>query len=203
MRAIGFVAFVSGLIAAAPMSAADQTIIESFSVTIPNSVVPDSLQHNAIFSTTPFPLFAPTTGTLDAVRATISGSISVASLVENPDVIIGLLGFSQENNIDSTEVQSGMMIDLSLSGEDINPLNYIGVGNGELTVQVRSADVSTPNTSVINSDGPLSGSITYTYALPTATPAVPESSTWTMMALGFTGLALAGYRARKGVAIAA
>lgn len=96
MRAIGFAAFVSGLIAAAPMSVADQTIIELFSVTIPNSVVPDSLHHNAQFSATPFPLFAPTTGTLDAVSATISGSISVASLVENQDVMIGLIGFSQE-----------------------------------------------------------------------------------------------------------
>ena len=96
-----------------------------------------------------------------------------------------------------------MMIDSDLSGEDIDPFNYIGVGNGELAVIIMSSDVSTPNTAVINGDGPLSGSITYTYALPTATPAVPELSTWTMMAFGFTGLAFAGYRARNGVAIAA
>ena len=39
------------------------------------------------------------------------------------------------------------------------------------------------------------GSITYTSA--------PEPSTWAMMGLGFAGLAFAGYRARKSVAIAA
>jgi hypothetical protein len=35
------------------------------------------------------------------------------------------------------------------------------------------------------------------------TPTVPELSTWAMMGLGFVGLAFAGYRARKSVAIAA
>jgi hypothetical protein len=35
-------------------------------------------------------------------------------------------------------------------------------------------------------------------------PAVPEPSTWAMMALGFAGLAFAGYRrSRKGAAFAA
>jgi hypothetical protein len=58
-----------------------------------------------------------------------------------------------------------------------------------------------PNTTVLKSDGPLTGSVTYTYALPTGALPVPEPATWTMMLVGFVGLGYAGYRqTRKGQA---
>jgi hypothetical protein len=52
--------------------------------------------------------------------------------------------------------------------------------------------VDPPNTGLIESNGPLTGSITYTYTLPTLTLAVPETSTWAMMLLGFAGLLALG-----------
>ena len=58
MRVIGFAAIVSGLIAAAPISAAAETIIESFSLTVPPSVVPSNVSNPvnfAMISSTPFP----------------------------------------------------------------------------------------------------------------------------------------------------
>jgi hypothetical protein len=65
MRAASIAAIATALIATAPISAAaGQVITESFSVTIPNSVVPDNALEVTQFDTTPFPLFAPATGTL-------------------------------------------------------------------------------------------------------------------------------------------
>ncbi len=55
------------------------------------------------------------------------------------------------------------------------------------TLSFTSNDVGSPY-------GPVIGGVTI---------AVPEPSTWAMMGLGFAGLGLAGYRARKSVAIAA
>jgi hypothetical protein len=69
MRAIDFAAIVSGLIAAAPISAAaDQTITETFNLTVPPAVVLSIASNPFNFTaigSTPFPLFDPTIGTLD------------------------------------------------------------------------------------------------------------------------------------------
>ena len=55
------------------------------------------------------------------------------------------------------------------------------------------------NTGVIESNAPLTGSITYTYTPPTKTLAAPEPSTLAMMLFGFAGLGYVGYRrARAG-----
>jgi PEP-CTERM motif len=43
----------------------------------------------------------------------------------------------------------------------------------------------------------------YDYVGGGITLAVPEPSTWAMMALGFAGLGFAGYRKRSGVPVAA
>ena len=55
------------------------------------------------------------------------------------------------------------------------------------TLSFTSNDVNSPY-------GPVIGGVTV---------AIPEASTWAMMGLGFAGLALAGNRTRKSVAIAA
>jgi hypothetical protein len=196
MRTIDAVAIIAGLIASAPISAcADQTIIESFSLTIPPLVVPTTdFGQSAMFSTTPFPLFAPTSGTLDSVSAVISGALTAASIAENPSVKIGLFSpqFSHGGilpiDIEDYNIIPPGMIDLSLSGKPIND-PFEGTGNGELILFVGTVDP--PNTTVIQSDGPLTGSITYLYS-PTLTASAPEMSTWAMMLIGFAGLAFLG-----------
>jgi hypothetical protein len=44
------------------------------------------------------------------------------------------------------------------------------------------------------SDGSLTGSTTYAYALPARTFPVPEASTWAMILVGFAGVGLAAFR---------
>ncbi len=74
MRAIGIAAIATALIAMAPPAiSADQIITETFSVTIPNSVVPYDPVATLNFDSTPFPLFAPTTGALQSVNVAVSG----------------------------------------------------------------------------------------------------------------------------------
>jgi hypothetical protein len=203
MRTIDAVAIVAGLIASAPISAsADQTITESFSLTIPPLVVPDFQggQQSATFSTTPFPLFAPTSGTLDSVTAAISGALTAASIAENPSVKIGLFSpqFSHGGilpiDIEDYNIIPSGMIDLSLSGVSTND-PFQGTGNVELILLVGTVDP--PNTTVIQSDGTLTGSVTYLYS-PTLTASTPEMSTWAMMLVGFAGLAFVGRSLRGG-----
>jgi hypothetical protein len=197
MRAMSIAAIVNALIAIAPISAAaDQTITESFNLTIPNSTVP--LRQNPIIVRGFFPLFDPGLGKLDSVNVTVTGSVSVASLDENPNVLIQLFGFTS-SILDLDVFQSGTT-DLKLSGPDVVAF-YLGPrGSGQVSLFV--SYFATPANAFIKSDGPLSGVVAYGYT--PATLAIPETPTWAMMLLGFAGLGLAGYRAsRKSVAFAA
>jgi hypothetical protein len=195
MRVIGFAAIVSGLIAAAPISAAaDQTIIETFSLTVPPedvlSIASNPLNFAEI-SSTPFPLFAPTTGTLDSVIVTITGSLSWASIAENPDVKFvlevgnGLKGFDIIGGGPTVFTHVGL-IDLNIGGGGYLGASYVGIGNADAILFLTTDNPE--NTGVIESNEPLTGSITYAYTPPTLTLAVPETSTWAMMLLGVAGL---------------
>jgi hypothetical protein len=206
MRAIDFAAIVSGLIAAAPISAAaDQTITETFNLTVPPaavlSIASNPLNFTSI-SSTPFPLFAPTTGTLDSVSAMITGSFSWASIAENPDVKFvlevgnGLKGF---DFIGGMPVFTNVgTIDLNIGGGGLVGARYVGAGNADAILFFATDNPA--NTGVIESNGLVAGSITYTYMPPTETLtlSVPESSTWAMMLLGLTGLGFAAFRRTVG-----
>ena len=151
-------------------AAADQTITESFSLTAPPSVVPsiaffpDTLNFMAI-SSTPFPLFAPTTGTLDSVGVTITGSFSWASIAENPDVKFalevgnGLKGFDIIGEIIPVFTNVGT-IDLNISGGGVVG-DYVGAGSADAILSFATDNPA--NTGVIESNGLVTGSITYTY----------------------------------------
>lgn len=205
MRAITFAAIVSGLIAAAPISAAaDQTITETFSLTIPPSVVGG--QDSPMPTSTPFPLFARTTGKLDNVSVTISGTISAASIADNPSVEFRfylmpahsgafLLTYQTYNIAPSGKFN----INQSVTKPDF-PLLFEQQGNAEVGFDTLRNTVP-PNTTVLESDGPLMGLVTFDYTPASVilrSPSVPESSTWVMMLLGFGGLGFAGFRRTVG-----
>jgi hypothetical protein len=189
MRAMSLAAIATMGIATTPIpaSAANQIITESFSVTIPNSTVPNVSQPDAQFESTPFPLFADSTGLLQSVTVTVSGAVKVVSLIEDPDVLIYLRGVT---SVIGQGVAAGTT-DVMISINDQTG-SYVGTGNGQVQVTLNTGDP--PNTDLIESVGPLDGVVTYTYK-PRTLAAIPEPSTWAMMLVGFAGLGFAGYRA--------
>jgi hypothetical protein len=197
MRATSIAAIAIALIATAPISAAaDQMITASFSLTIPATVLPDADQGFVQFGSTPFPLFAPATGTLESVNVTLSGAISVSSLNPNVDVGLALQGLTKP--IDSDDGIKSGMTNLNLSGTDQIPA-YIGTGTGQMLLLIGSGD-ATPNMTLVESNGPLDGVVTYTYTLPTL--AIPETPTWATMLIGFAGLGFAAHRATRKTSVA-
>jgi hypothetical protein len=198
MRAMSIAAIVTALTATAPISAAaDQIITEPFSLTIPNSVVPDGVEGFAQFDSTPFPLFAPSIGALKSVSIAVSGAVTVASLETNPGIAIILQGNNVMGDDDSSIISQSGTTNLNLSGTDQTP-SYIGTGNGLVELLIGSND-KMPNESLIASDGPLNGVVTYTYT--PLTLAIPETPTWAAMLVGFTRLGFAGCRAKRKAAI--
>jgi hypothetical protein len=197
MRAMSIAAIATVWIATAPISAsaANQIITESFSVTIPDSTVPNVSQPDAQFESTPFPLFADSTGFLKSAAFSVTGAVKVVSLNADPDVLIFLrgltptvIGFGQAVKAGTTNVM--------FSGDDDPAAIYIGTGNGQVQLTLNTSDF--PNTDLIESVGPLDGVVTYTYT-PRTLAAIPETSTWAAMLVGFASLGFAGYRTtRKG-----
>jgi hypothetical protein len=194
MRAMSIAVIATMGIATAPISAsaADQIITESFSVTIPDSTVPNVSQPDAQFDSTPFPLFADSTGVLKSVSFTVTGAVKVVSLIEDPEVLIFLRG-QQPAPIGSGQVGKAGTTNLMFSGTDVTRA-YIGIGNGQVRLTLNTGDP--PNADLIESDGPLDGIVTYTYT-PRTLAAIPETPTWAAMLVGFASLGFAGYRAKR------
>jgi hypothetical protein len=195
MRAMSIAAIATMGIATAPISAsaADQIITESFSVTIPDSTVPDISQPDAQFESTPFPLFADSTGLLKSVSFTVTGAVKVVSLIEDPEVVIFLRGQGPAI-IGGGQVVKAGTTSLMFSGDDHPTGDYIGIGNSQVRLTLNSSDP--PNADLIESVGPLDGVVTYTYT-PRTLAAIPEPSTWAMMLVGFASLGFAGHRTSR------
>jgi hypothetical protein len=85
------------------------------------------------------------------------------SIIVNLDITIALQGPSPATIADGA-FELGTT-DLKLSGTDQVPY-YIGTGTTQAYLLVLP-DSSTLNTSLIESNGPLDGVVTYTYTLPT------------------------------------
>jgi hypothetical protein len=195
MRAMSLAAIATMCVAAAPIlaNAADQIITESFSVTIPGSSVPNASQPDAQFESTPFPLFAESTGLLESVGFTVTGAVKVVSLNDEPNIRIflrgqtpGSIGFGQAVKAGTTSVM--------FSGDDHPTGAYIGSGNMQVRITLNTNDF--PDTDLIESVGPLDGIVTYTYT-PRTLAAIPETPTWAAMLVGFASLGFAGYRAKR------
>jgi hypothetical protein len=195
MRAMSLAAIATMCVAAAPISAnaADQIITESFSVTIPGSSVPNASQPDAQFESTPFPLFAESTGLLESVGFTVTGAVKVVSLNDEPNIRIflrgqtpGSIGFGQAVKAGTTSVM--------FSGDDHPTGAYIGSGNMQVRITLNTSDF--PDTDLIESVGPLEGVVTYTYT-PGTLAAIPETPPWAAMLVGFASLGFAGHRAKR------
>jgi hypothetical protein len=198
MRAMNIAAIAIVAIATAPLSAsaADQIITESFSVTIPGSAVPNASQPDALFESTPFPLFAESTGSLKSVAFAVTGNIKLASLNEDPDVLIFLRDLTAREIGFGQAIQKSGTTSVMFSGDADPPALYLGTGNGQVQITLNTSDF--PDTDLLESVGPLEGAVTYTYT-PRTLAAIPEAPTWAAMLIGFAGLGFAGYRVKRKV----
>jgi hypothetical protein len=202
MRAISIAAILSALIAAPVPAVADETISESFSLSFGPSNVPHTGSEPLFFTyvaSTPLPLFNSANGKLDKVTVTISGTAEASSIAETPTLDFALgdpegRPFFEDEGV---SVLSFITIDYSVFFSVFfatNPWVYSGPGTAGPDGSIFFG-FSTPapdHTTVIESDGPLTGLVTYEYTpKPTLTLSVPETSTWAMMLVGFAGLAFA------------
>src|ERR1700677_1763549 len=92
---------------------------------------------------------------------------------------------------------------LELSGLDRKSSFYIGTGTVSEQLDIDSADAEN-NASLIKSNGPFSGVVTYTFAPTTVAVglAVPETPTWAAMLIGFGCLGFAAYRTTRRTSVA-
>jgi hypothetical protein len=196
MRAMSLAAIATLWIATAPISAnaADQIITESFSVTIPGSAVPNASQPDAQFESTPFPLFATSTGFLESAAFTLTGAVKVVSLNDEPDILIFLRDLTARDIGFGQAILKSGTTSVMFSGDAVPAAIYIGVGNGQVQLTLNTSDF--PDTDLIESVGPLEGVVTYTYT-PRTLAAIPETPTWAAMLVGFASLGFAGYRAKR------
>jgi hypothetical protein len=172
-------------------SAATVTITQSFTITL-NPAVHFDGAHD-LFGGTLFDQFNPALGTLDTIRASISGPAVLEA--EFTFVALGL-AVESGNRIGHTQgFESNGDINVDLNAfAPFTPTFASLVGTGTTTLYLSL--LGTPGSFATSPEG-LQGTISYAY-----TPSVvPESSTWALMSVGFAGLGLAGYhRARIGCA---
>ncbi len=109
----------------------------------------------------------------------LSGNPDGSPATKSVTVSIGNLGETFTYTLSAGNSHSNMMYQLETA-------QFVAEGSAN-TLSFTSNDVGSPY-------GPAIGGVIIS---------VPEPSTWAMMGLGFAGLGLAGYRARKRVAIAA
>jgi hypothetical protein len=120
--------------------------------------------------------------------------VKVVSLIEDPGVLIFLRGQMPAPIGAFGQVAKAGTTNLMFSGDDDPAATYLGVGNTQVRLTLNTGDP--PNTDLIESVGPLNGTVTYTYT-PRTLAAIPETPTWAAMLAGFASLAFAGYRSSR------
>jgi len=200
MRAIGIAAIVSGLIAAAPNSAAADAF--TFTYNFPSPLLDYTTEDGSAFLQ-----FNSSYGTLDSVtlRATANATWSGgASSDENEtDYTIFLSGFEfSMTAVKNGDGRVGVSFDQDYSTQAALSA-FTGVGAVDTSVSVTNQG-GTP-ASISSTFGTEIVSYNFAPSMPGApifppvgaTLSIPEASTWAMMLLGFAGLGFAGHRRAK------
>ena len=192
MRASALATLAAAL-ATTPFLASAAQLVQGFNITISAGPL------ERTFNSTPFDLFDPSTGTLQSVTASVSGSLvwdtgdAVTSELTVADDLIS--GFGNLQNFASPEGGGQSVIHAGLNGPG-DPVLFEGKG----TSQEELDFFQIPGSATVTiSDATFIGTVTYNYTPAATSPAIPEPSTWAMILLGFAGLGCAAVR-RKGVA---
>jgi PEP-CTERM motif len=211
MRAVDLVAIVSGLIAAAPISAAAQTF--NFTYTFNN---PSPLLGYINEDGSSFDQINPAAATLNSItlhaaaNATWSGGAGTDFNEATYTITLGGFHFSM-----TAEKQgnggAGAFIDFT----DTTPADLSDfIGSGLVPTSVFVSDTGGTAAFISSTFG--TESVTYNFTLissgvpgvpifpasPTLTLPVPEPSTWALMLAGFAGVGFASYRASRRTAAA-
>jgi hypothetical protein len=210
MRAIDLVAIVSGLIAAAPISAAAETF--NFTYTFNN---PSPLLGYINEDGSSFDQINPAAATLNSITlhaaasATWSGGAGTDFNEATYTITLGGFHFSM-----SAEKQGNGSAGAFSDFIDTTPADLSNfIGSGPVPTSVSVSDTGGTAAFISSTFG--TESVTYNFTLissvpgvpifpasPTLTLPIPESSTWTMMLVGLVGLAFAGNRiSRRAAAV--
>jgi hypothetical protein len=185
----GLLAAAVGIAVLAPQAASANVITETYTMTQVPAVSADGL---SLFPDSPVAEFNPADGTLTSVAESLKGTATWTSNTIDANLFALLFpGTPAETQFFFTP--GTITFAISGSPTDLNDFK----GTGSVGVALRLTTSDTGDTFATSASG-LMGTITYTYT-PAASPAVPEPSTWAMMALGFAGLGFLGYRKTRSV----
>jgi opacity protein-like surface antigen len=185
----GLLAAAVGIAVLAPQAASANVITETYTMTQVPAVSADGL---SLFPDSPVAEFNPADGTLTSVAESLKGTATWTSNSIDANLFALLFpGTPAETQFFFTP--GTITFAISGSPTDLNDFK----GTGSVGVALRLTTSDTGDTFATSASG-LMGTITYTYT-PAASPAVPEPSTWAMMALGFAGLGFLGYRKTRSV----
>jgi hypothetical protein len=191
MRTSAFLAAATAILLAAPASAAVKVV--DFTLSIGGSLGPDGRQ---TFSSSPFPGFDPSLGTLTRAFEFVSGSTTWLP-GGNPAELTMVVARTGAEQSFSASLDVMQTINIDLNGASPFGSNFPGPGLIRETLTAIETDTinRAPLAGVLG-NVTFHGSVTYTYTPRLGSP-IPEPSTWAMMLIGFSGLGYAAFR-RKG-----
>jgi hypothetical protein len=207
MRAIDFAAILGGLIVAAPISAAAETFIFTYTFNNPSPLLGYINEDGSSLEQ-----MNPAVATLHSislhatVNATWSGGASTDINEATYTITLGGLHFSMTAEKEGNGSVGALADFTDTIPADLNDF----IGSGPVPTSVSVSDTGGTGAFISSTFG--TESVTYDFTrisssvpgaplfpgAPTLTLSVPESSTWAMMLIGLAGLGFAGFRRAVG-----